>query len=96
MDGEVLMIGKVVGWFGGVPKCLPSVELRTLSVGSGGLFFSNYFREGFWIDFFNFRRILGGFGRPKRSKSRDPGYFWECCFQSLIFWIISLDLAENR
>ena len=62
---EVLIIGRVVGWSGRVPKGLTCVGARTWAVGSGGSFFSTYFREGFWSVFFYFLRILGGFGRPK-------------------------------
>ena len=31
LDGEVLIIGKVVGWSGGVPKGLPSGEAWRLA-----------------------------------------------------------------
>ena len=60
-DGEVLIIGMMVGWSGGVPKCLVSVKVRTWSVIPGGFFFSTYFRKGFWSDFFDFLWILEGF-----------------------------------
>ena len=43
MNEEVLIIGKVVGWSGGVPKGLPSVEVRIWSVVCGASYFSIYF-----------------------------------------------------
>ena len=53
MDGEVLIIGRVVGWSGGVPKSLTCGEVRTLGFGSDSLFFG-VFLEG---DFFRCLRI---------------------------------------
>ena len=65
MDGEVLIIGKVVGWSGGVPKGLPSVEVRTWAVICGGLFFLTFFRRVFLSEFLQLGAVLKGFGRPK-------------------------------
>ena len=52
MDGEVLIIGMMVGWSGGVSKGLPSVEVRGLGLDSHSLFFKTRFQEGFWSFFF--------------------------------------------
>ena len=50
MDGEVLIIGRVVGWSGGVPKSFACGDLRTVGFDSHSLF-STVFLEG---DFFSF------------------------------------------
>ena len=57
MDGEVLIIGKVVGSLGGVPKCLTCVKVRRVALISIGLIFE-VFLEG---RFFRFFSILGRF-----------------------------------
>ena len=74
MDGEVLIIGRVVGWSGGIPKGLTSGGVRTWSVSCGGFFFSTYFRAGFWSVFF---RFLVHFGRIwKRFWMDFDGILW--------------------
>ena len=59
MDGEVLIIGKVVGWSGWVPKGLPSCESRY----GPRLFFWSFFLDTIFFDFFrrrvDFGRVLG-------------------------------------
>ena len=65
MDGEVLIIGRVVGWSGGVPKSLPSVVARTPGLGFHSLFFGVFLEGDFFSIFVDLGEILGGFGRPK-------------------------------
>ena len=70
MDGEVLIIGKVVGSSGGVPKGLPCVEVRTWSLRCGPCFFRLIFERASGAFFLIFGAFWGGFGRPKwRPKS---------------------------
>ena len=65
MDGEVLIIGRVVGWSGGVPKSLVCGGLRTLGLGSHSLFFRVFLVGDFFSIFADLGEILGGFERPK-------------------------------
>ena len=65
MDGEVLIIGRVVGWSGGVPKSLPSGGLWTLGLDLHSLFFGVFLEGDFFSIFADLDEILGGFGRPK-------------------------------
>ena len=58
MHGEVLIIGMMVGWSDGVPKCLPSVMSWALGLGVHSLFFQPRFREGFRSDFLDFGGCL--------------------------------------
>ena len=53
MDGEVLIIGRVVGWSGGVPKSLPCDEFRAPGLGLHTKpFFSEFFWKGIFLRFF--------------------------------------------
>ena len=65
MDGEVLIIGRVVGWSGGVPKSLTSGEVRTLGFDFQSLFFKVFLKGDFFSIFADLGEILGGFGRPR-------------------------------
>ena len=65
MDGEVLIIGKVVGWSGGVPKSLPSGDSRAPGLGSHSLFFGVFLEGDFFSMFADLDEILEGLGRPK-------------------------------
>ena len=65
MDGEVLIIGRVVGWSGGVPKSLTCGDFRTLEFGSHSLFFGGFLKGDFFSIFADLGEIWGGFGRPK-------------------------------
>ena len=74
MDGEVLIIGMMVGWSDGVPKCLSSVMSRALGLEVHSLFFQTRFREGFRSDFFDFGRFL-------EAKMEAKIDFWEAFFR---------------
>ena len=73
MDGwiEVLIIGKVVGWSGGVPKGLPSGSGAALVGGLRSLFFSTYFREGLRSVFFRFFVHFGRFWEAETEAKID-------------------------
>ena len=62
---EVLIIGRVVGWSGGVPKSLVSGGVRTLGFGFHSLFFGVFLEGDFFSIFADLGEILGGFGMPK-------------------------------
>ena len=78
MDVEVLIIGKVVGWSGRVPKGLVGVEARPWSVGSGSVFFLSFFLDTIFFDFF---RCWVDFGRFWEAKMEAKIDFWEVFFQ---------------
>ena len=65
MDGEVLIIGRVVGWSGGVPKSLTCGDFRTLGFELHSLFFRIFLEGDFFSMFADLGEILGGFGSPK-------------------------------
>ena len=65
MDGEVLIIGRVVGWSGAFPKSLPCGDLRTSGLGFHSLFFGVFLEGDFFSIFADLDEIWGGFGRPK-------------------------------
>ena len=81
-DGEVLIIGKVVGWSGRVPQGLPSVELRPWSVIPGASFFRAFFRRLFFPIFGDVGSIWAGFGRPKRNPKSIFGGFFSMFFSN--------------
>ena len=85
MDGEVLIIGKVVGWLGGVPKGLTSGGFRPWSVICGASDFHSFFGRRFFSFFFDLGSILGGFGRPKRR----PKSIFGMCFFDVFFACVS-------
>ena len=82
MDGEVLIIGRVVGWSGGVPKSLPCGHLRTPGFGSHSLFFGVFLEGDFFSTFFHLGGILGGFGRPKWKQKSNFEKFSAVFFSS--------------
>ena len=61
MDGEVLIIGRVVGWSGGVPKSLVSGEARTPGLELHSFFFRVFLEGDFFFDFCGFRLDFGRF-----------------------------------
>ena len=65
MDGEVLIIGRVVGWSGGVPKSLVCGGVRTLGFDLHSLFFGVFLEGDFFSIFGDLGEISGGFGRPR-------------------------------
>ena len=83
MDQEVLIIGRVVGWSGGVPKSLTSGE---------GIWFPEiivicFFLKAFFFDFF---RCWVDFGRFWEAKTEAKIDFWDVffrCFFRLRFGI---------
>ena len=74
LDGEVLIIGMMVGWSGGVPKGLVSVR----GFGLRKWFFFAFFRRPFFSDFF---RCWVDFGRFWEAKTEAKIDFWDVCFQ---------------
>ena len=74
MDGEVLIIGIMVGWSGGVPKCLSTVELRAPGHDLHSLFFSKAI-------FFDFFRCWVDFGRFWEAKTGAEIDFREVFFR---------------
>ena len=82
MDGEVLIIGKVVGWPGGVPKGLPCVKVRPWSVSPGACFFRLIFERASGAFFFIFDAFWWGFGKPKRRSNSNFGRFSAAFFSS--------------
>ena len=100
MDGEVLTIGKVVGWSGGVTKGLVSVEARPWSVVSGACFFRLIFERASGAFFFDVGSILGGFGTPKRKPKSIFGTFFfdaffECVLASILGGFLEARNLEN-
>ena len=82
MDGEVLIIGRVVGWSGGVPKSLVSGEARTPGFDLHSLFFEDVFSKAFFSIFCDVGSILGGFWRRKsRPKSISGRFFFDAFFE---------------
>ena len=73
MDGEVLIIGKVVGWSGWVPKGLISVDARF----GPRLFFWSFFWNAFFSDFF---RCWVDFGRFWEVKTEAKIDFFDVFF----------------
>ena len=83
MDGEVLIIGKVVGWSGGVPKGLRCVSLQW----GPWSFFLAFFPQAFFFDFFRFWADFGWFWEVETEAKID---FWEVflrCFFRMRFGI---------
>ena len=84
MDGEVLIIGMRVGWFGGVPKGLTSVGVRTLELEAHSLFFEDVFSKAFFSMFCDFWWISGGFRMPTwRPKSIFGRVFFDVFFKCI-------------
>ena len=81
MDGEVLIIGKVVGWSGGVPKGLVCVEVRPWSVICGGFFFQLIFERASGAFFFIFGAFWGVLGSHNGSQNRILRRFLQCFFR---------------
>ena len=80
MDGEVLIIGKVVGWSGGIPKGLTSGPGAALVGESRSLFFSTHFREGLRSVFFDFCVHFGGFWEAETDAKIDFSAVFFRCF----------------
>ena len=79
MDGEVLIIGRVVGWSGGVPKGLPCSRLRC----GARLFFWSFFLDAIFFDFFRFLVDLGRFWETKMEAKIDfRELFFRCFFRA--------------
>ena len=86
MDGEVLIIGMMVGWSGRV------LGLRWFAVRCGGLqacFFGAFFWTQFFSYFFDVGSILRSFGRPERrpTSSFQP-FFFGICFERALASIL--------
>ena len=82
MDGEVLIIGKVVGWSGGIPKGLTSGPGAALVGESRSLFFSTHFREGLRSVFFRFFVHFGRFWEAETEAKIDfSAVFFRCFFR---------------
>ena len=62
---EVLIIGRVVGWSGGIPKSLVSLDSRTPGFDLHSLFFGVFLEGVFFSIEADLDEILGGFGRLK-------------------------------
>ena len=100
MDGEVLIIRKVVGWSGGVPKGLISGWGAALVGGFWNLFFSTYFREGLRSVFFRFFVHSGGFWEAETEANIDfSAVFFRCFFRVRICidfgWIFGASEPEK-
>ena len=52
-DGEILIIGMMVGWSGGVSKCLPCVKSRC----GAWLFFWSFFLNAIFFNFFRVKNV---------------------------------------
>ena len=65
MDGEVLIIGRVVGWSGGVPNSLPSDNLRRVALSSMGRFSELILDKQFLLKIFVLGLVLEGLGGSK-------------------------------
>ena len=89
MDGEVLIIGMMVGWSGGVPKGLVSSNSRWVAVITEPGFFEFFF-DADLFRFFHFWWILGGVGRPKRRRKSSIGRFCVDIFFRVRFGIVFL------
>ena len=72
-DGEVLIIGMMVGWSGGVPKGLPCAESRLFP----RLFFWSFFSKAFFFGCLGFWCDLGRFWEAKTEAKID---FWDFFF----------------
>ena len=82
MNEEVLIIGKVVGWSGGVPKGLISGWVPALVGDSRRPLFFNSFLRGFFSMLNRFLEVLGG---QNGSQNRILGGFFAMFFSSA-FW----------
>ena len=82
MDGEVLIIGRVVGWSGGVPKSLVSGVARTPGLESDSLFFGVFLEGDFFSIFADLGGILGGLGRLKWEQRSNFARFSAAFFSS--------------
>ena len=85
LHGALLVIGKVVGWSGGVPKGLPSGEFRWFP----WLFLEGVFSKAITCDFFHVWCILGSFWMPKSMPKSIFHLFQQMFFQmrfSIDFW----------
>ena len=100
IDREVLIIGKVVGWSGGVPKGLPCGELRSWSVSSGACFFRLVFEWASEAIFFDFLRFLMDFGwvleAQMGAKIDFFGVFLGCFFRNALFNGLWVDFRRLR
>ena len=67
-DGEVLIIGKVVGWSGVVPEGLPSVKVRC---GPWHFFLRNFGKTFFFFDLFRCWLDFGKVLEPKTEAKID-------------------------
>ena len=82
MDGEVLIIGRVVGWSGRVPKSLVCGDLRSPGLDLHSLFFGVFLVGDFFPIFADFGEIWGGFGRLKWAQKSNFGRFSVAFFSS--------------
>ena len=85
---EVLIIGRVVGWSGGVPKSLVCGDFRALGLDLHSLFFTLRFQEGFFSMLGRFREVFGG---QNGIQNRFLGGFFPMFFSSVFlhrFWVV--------
>ena len=85
MDGEVLIIGKVAGWSGRVPKCLTSGWVASLVGDFRSVFFLSFFFDFFrcWVDF----------GKFREAKMEAKIDFWEVFFRCFFRVRVGIDFG---
>ena len=84
MDGEVLIIGMMVGWSGSVPKGLTCVDDRLFP----RLFFWSFFSKAFFCGFLGFSYDFARFWEAKMEAKID---FWEVFFRRFFRVLFGID-----